>query len=185
MKKYKAILTTFLILSAFLMPSFSYAEETTQIVADSNCINLSTSLRYKMRDTGGKKDIWNLQTFLQKEKYLSSNPTGYFGNATLKAAKDFQKKYNITPTGLVGPLTRAKISEISCIVVNTNPDTNGPVNNITTENTNTNTTPVNTETINTTPVVVDEILTAPNNSSLKVKTEGIISSTNTSATLLS
>lgn len=189
MKKYKATLATFLILSAFLMPSFSYAEETTQNVADSTdhiCINLSTSLRYKMRDTGGKKDIWNLQTFLQKQKFITTNPTGYFGSATLKGVKDFQKKYRVPTTGLVGSITRSKIAAISCISVHT--ETNTPVNNISVETpanntTTTNTNTTTTETTSTTNTNNDEILTAPNNSSLRVRTEGIVSNSNTSATL--
>lgn len=39
--------------------------------------------------------------------------TGYFGNCTAEAVKDFQEKYNIKPAeGFVGELTRAKLNEI-------------------------------------------------------------------------
>ncbi|MDO8600418.1 MAG: peptidoglycan-binding domain-containing protein, partial [bacterium] len=39
--------------------------------------------------------------------------SGYFGPKTLAAVKRFQKKYGISPvSGIVGPLTRAKLAEL-------------------------------------------------------------------------
>ncbi len=52
-------------------------------------------------------------TFLQKvlidRGFMNVDATGYFGVVTLKAVKDFQKAHNITPTGFVGPITRASL----------------------------------------------------------------------------
>ncbi len=50
-----------------------------------------------------------LQTILIQKGYLTGSATGYFGVLTLKAVKDFQRANNITPTGFVGPLTRATL----------------------------------------------------------------------------
>ncbi len=38
--------------------------------------------------------------------------TGYFGNLTLESVKKFQKKYNITPTGIVGEITRTRLNAL-------------------------------------------------------------------------
>lgn len=51
-----------------------------------------------------------LQQYLHNHGYLSINPTGYFGTATVNAVKAFQKAHNISQTGTVGPLTRAAIN---------------------------------------------------------------------------
>lgn len=177
-------------ISVFFAPNYLYAEEAeiTNIV-NNNCLDLKKSLRYRMRDILDKKDIWNLQNFLKNENLFNVSPTGYFGTITLKSVKSFQKKYNINPIGIVGPLTRAKILEISCASIDNSsdsnintqtPNTDFPVNNT---NTSTDTTTTTETSITTPETVVDEILTAPNNSSLKVRTEGLVSSTNNSATL--
>jgi hypothetical protein len=52
-------------------------------------------------------DVTWLQTELKNRGYLSTNITGYFGRATFKAVKLFQKDtMHINPTGFVGPRTR-------------------------------------------------------------------------------
>ena len=80
----------------------------------SPCLNLVNNLRYRARDaqTGGEVSL--LQDFLQAQGYLNSEPTGYFGLLTLSAAKEFQRDNLLSPTGFVGPLTRARISATSC-----------------------------------------------------------------------
>lgn len=180
MKKYLFI---FLVFSLFIIPNISFGEEAT-LTSVNVCVDLTKNLRYKMRDTSTSKDITNLQAFLKNKNYITVLPTGYFGVATLKGVKDFQKKHNITPTGFVGSLTRAKIKEITCSAVN-NVDT---TTTTTTDNTNTTTTEQNTNQPNIeTPAQnqnpVDEILTAPNNSSLKIRTEGVLSLAASTVTL--
>ena len=81
---------------------------------ESTCVTLSSNLRYRSRDSQTNGDVSALQDFLQSQGYLTSEPTGYFGSQTLKAVKDFQKDNGISPTGFVGPYTRAKISALSC-----------------------------------------------------------------------
>lgn len=78
------------------------------------CADLTTSLRYGMKDTGSNNDIAILQDFLAGSNYLSSQPTGFFGRMTLNAVKAFQSANGISATGFVGPATRAKIKDIDC-----------------------------------------------------------------------
>lgn len=58
-----------------------------------------------------------LQTVLAKEGYLKVSVTGYFGHYTFKAVQAFQKANGITPTGYVGPLTRAVLNSHIAIPV--------------------------------------------------------------------
>ena len=58
-------------------------------------------------------DVTELQTFLQGQGYLTAAPTGYFGNLTKAAVEKFQQANQIAPvSGLVGPLTRAKVNAL-------------------------------------------------------------------------
>ena len=54
-------------------------------------------------------DVTKLQTLLIERGFMSGSATGYFGVQTLKAVKDLQKTYSITPTGFLGPLTRTAL----------------------------------------------------------------------------
>ena len=59
-------------------------------------------------------EVLNLQRALKLDSTVSplGSITGYFGDITEKAVKDFQKKYGIRATGQVGPLTRDKLNEL-------------------------------------------------------------------------
>ena len=46
------------------------------------------------------------------EIYPEGLVTGFFGSLTEKAVKRFQKKFGITDTGVVGPLTRSRLNEL-------------------------------------------------------------------------
>lgn len=82
--------------------------------AQSGCIKLTRSLNLGSRDNSSK-DVSALQAFLNAKGYLSVSPTGYFGQMTFVAVKNFQAREGLSAVGNVGPLTRAKISNISCI----------------------------------------------------------------------
>jgi len=64
------------------------------------------------RDEGA--NVRNLQEMLAwySDIYPKRIISGYFGPLTQAAVKLFQKKYEISQTGTVGPLTRAKLKEI-------------------------------------------------------------------------
>lgn len=115
MKKY---IISILLLLGVLVPVSLFAQTNTDIDLDgpaSSCVSLqSSSLRYKSRDINTNGEVSTLQDFLQSQNYLNSEPTGYFGILTFKAVKDFQSANGISPTGYVGPITRAKISAMTC-----------------------------------------------------------------------
>lgn len=56
--------------------------------------------------------VKQLQTCLNKIIDAGLEVDGSFGNATLKAVKNFQKKYGLDVDGSVGPKTRSKISSL-------------------------------------------------------------------------
>ena len=104
--------------------SVVYAEDM-RLDTPTPCANLTYSLRVGSTDSQTNGDVTNLQTFLQDEGFLSSDPTGYFGQMTAKAVKKFQTRYGISPVGSVGTVTRKKINSLSCdVVTNTTLDTN-------------------------------------------------------------
>ncbi|MCX6751592.1 MAG: peptidoglycan-binding protein [Candidatus Nomurabacteria bacterium] len=119
MKKY--ILSSFavLVFGLVLVPSFSFAQGTPPADTDPNapassCVSIVNNLRYRDRDANKNGEVSTLQDFLQSKGYLNSEPTGYFGLLTFKAVKDFQKDNGISPTGYVGPATKAKIKALTC-----------------------------------------------------------------------
>lgn len=61
------------------------------------------------------EEVSGLQTFLRKfpSIYPEGWVTGYFGLLTENAVKRFQKEVNIDAVGIVGPVTRAKLNELS------------------------------------------------------------------------
>lgn len=67
--------------------------------------HVTNNLSYRSRG----EQVTLLQNALIERGYLSGSATGFFGVLTLKAVKDFQRANNITPTGFVGPLTRAAL----------------------------------------------------------------------------
>ncbi|OGZ78997.1 MAG: hypothetical protein A2528_01130 [Candidatus Staskawiczbacteria bacterium RIFOXYD2_FULL_37_9] len=56
--------------------------------------------------------IKKLQQVLANEEFYDGLINGIFNNNVYKAVKDFQKKYNINPTGNVWPVTRAKLNAL-------------------------------------------------------------------------
>lgn len=79
-----------------------------------SCADFTVGFGYRAKDTATNDDVTVLQDFLHTNGYLVSTPTGFFGAGTVKAVKAFQKAYNISQTGYLGPNTRAKIKAIDC-----------------------------------------------------------------------
>lgn len=61
------------------------------------------------------------QQQLKKAGYLSANATGYFGDATLQAVKDFQEDKGIQTLGVIGPATKEALGKVSDSVSDENP----------------------------------------------------------------
>jgi N-acetylmuramoyl-L-alanine amidase len=55
-------------------------------------------------------DVFLLQRAMVREGFAAYNPTGVFGLLTFASVRAYQKAHNISSTGFVGPLTRAKLN---------------------------------------------------------------------------
>ncbi len=118
MKQY--ILAAFLVASVAATPAFAQTSGDVDPNPGSSCPNIIYDLRYRSRDAQTAGDVSEFQDFLQSQGYLKTAPTGYFGLMTVQATKDFQRASGISPTGFVGPLTRAKVNA-ACGVTTTTP----------------------------------------------------------------
>lgn len=81
-------------------------------VQSNNCLEISNNLYLGLANNN---EVRCLQQFLKnqgREIYPEALVTGNFGSLTKSAVINFQKKYIISPTGLVGILTRAKINQM-------------------------------------------------------------------------
>lgn len=78
-------------------------EFTTKNNESENMVQITKNLYFGMRD----KQVLHLQKLLIEQGYLNTNATGFFGALTRMAVINYQKMHNISPTGSVGPLTRA------------------------------------------------------------------------------
>ncbi len=97
-----------LILGVFFVHELAMAE---------GCLYINKTIKLGGRQS--REDVVALQNFLYERKYLNLRPTGYFGKLTQNAVKKFQIDSDILvggiPNGIVGPQTRARISQISCL----------------------------------------------------------------------
>ena len=91
------------------VPLVSYAQVGDVDPNTSQCVELKNNLRLRDRDAQKNSEVSLLQDFLQEKGYLSSEPTGFFGQMTLKAVQAYQRVQGLNPTGFVGELTRGKI----------------------------------------------------------------------------
>lgn len=82
--------------------------------ADSICLDLTYSFARGSSDTSTNKNVTALQNFLRDQNLFLVEPTGYFGKITEASVKDFQAREGISAVGIVGPLTRAAIKNLSC-----------------------------------------------------------------------
>lgn len=55
------------------------------------------------------QEVTNIQTRLKNWGYYSGGVDGIYGSRTQSAVKSFQRKNNLTPDGIAGPATLAKI----------------------------------------------------------------------------
>ncbi|MEK7133457.1 MAG: peptidoglycan-binding protein [Patescibacteria group bacterium] len=77
------------------------------------CANLVSDLSYGTRGS----QVSQLQTFLVNQNFPGGGSwmiTGYFGNATLAAVRNFQQQRGLPLSGIVDAATRAAISRVSC-----------------------------------------------------------------------
>src|SRR3989338_2844671 len=78
-----------------------------------NCVILTTDLSFGSRGS----EVTKLQQFLVSQNYPGGGNwmiTGYFGNATVKAVRNFQQTASLPMTGHVDAQTRAAIQNQTC-----------------------------------------------------------------------
>ena len=119
----------FIILVALLGSPSLVSAQSTSVTAESTkvqntCVDLKYNLSYRSRDARTSGEVSQLQGFLIANGYLSSEPTGYFGAATLSAVKKFQVFATLSSAGgpgfgSIGPKSRAKIKGMTCVEVTT------------------------------------------------------------------
>jgi peptidoglycan hydrolase-like protein with peptidoglycan-binding domain len=80
----------------------------------SNCYNLSQNMRKGDKDNNTNGEVTKLQEALSQLGFLFSDPTGYYGNATVIAVKSYQSANSLSPTGYVGSYTRSSIQSKTC-----------------------------------------------------------------------
>jgi len=89
-------------------PTYSYGSNYA-----GGCVNLSGDLSYGSRGS----DVRSLQSFLIAQNYPGGGSwmlTGYYGQATTVAVRNFQQLQNLAMTGAVDAATRAAIARASC-----------------------------------------------------------------------
>jgi peptidoglycan hydrolase-like protein with peptidoglycan-binding domain len=84
---------------------------TTQQTTATTCTNLTKALSKGSENS----EVLKLQQFLYDSRYLTSKPNGYFGNGTISAVKKFQAVNGLSQSGLIGPIARQKINELTCL----------------------------------------------------------------------
>ncbi len=56
-------------------------------------------------------DVWVMQRILRKCGWFKTDPTGFFGPVTMAALSGYQTSVSVAPIGVVGPQTRAALSQ--------------------------------------------------------------------------
>ena len=112
---YKSV--ALVLFSLVLIPSFAFALPPVPGDYDEEgpgptCPNLSQTLSYNRRLSNPTEQVLHLQSFLTDNLSLNEDiTTGFFGKKTDAYVRQFQSQNGIDATGVVGPITRAKISE--------------------------------------------------------------------------
>ena len=102
-------LFAFVILLGLVVATSSTHAQSINTAGDS-CVYLSGNVGWGT--TSG--DVTSVQSHLAATGYFNQQPTGYYGNITMNAVKNYQTAHGIEATGYVGPITRGAIQNESC-----------------------------------------------------------------------
>ena len=91
------------------------------VYAAPSCTQFLYPMNIGSRDSTTAGEVTKLQQFLIASSYLNVEATGYYGVLTTKAVQMFQQAYQLPVVGQVGPMTRAKIQALTCVVSGTTP----------------------------------------------------------------
>lgn len=113
-----SLLATLVLVVFFVFPNLVSAQvvgDTPTPQVNSACVDLQYNLTYKKsKDSNTNGEVSDLQSFLQEQGFLNSDPTGYFGALTFSAVKAFQTQNGLLAYGYVGAVTRETIKNVSC-----------------------------------------------------------------------
>ncbi len=99
--------------AAVLLSANTAFAQASYLYSSGSCTNLAQDLSYGQRGT----DVSALQSFLVSQNYPGGGSwmvTGYFGQATVQAVRNFQQAHGLPMTGAVDASTRAAINSASC-----------------------------------------------------------------------
>jgi hypothetical protein len=95
--------------SAFRSPEGFYYKTFNYFNGYNGCIDPVRPVFYRDLCAGmSGYDVFVLQRILFRKGFMTAQPTGFFGTATVKAVTKYQSSLGITPTSYFGPLTRAQ-----------------------------------------------------------------------------
>ena len=77
------------------------------VLAACLCVSVTASALSQIGSTGS--EVRNIQSRLKSWGYYSYSVDGIYGTRTAEAVKSFQRKHGLTPDGICGPATLAKI----------------------------------------------------------------------------
>lgn len=80
--------------------------------SSAECLSFTQTLSRRQENT----NVLLLQKFLVEQGFLKVEPNGYFGAGTFAAVQAYQRSEGFSPVGSVGPATRARIKEKTCLV---------------------------------------------------------------------
>ncbi len=75
---------------------------------------ICTNIPRNLHRGAESNSVKNLQTFLQDKGLLTDAPTGFYGDKTVEAVKDYQAMKGLPQTGMVYDFTRQAIKTESC-----------------------------------------------------------------------
>ena len=79
------------------------------------CVDFPSNFGYGSNDEVTYGKVSELQEFLRIHGYYQGKLTGYYYSKTKEALRMYQKENNILPTGLLGPITRKHMNQVSCL----------------------------------------------------------------------
>ena len=81
----------FLAFVLIFVPFISYAQNGDIDPNQNQCVELKNNLRLRARDIETNGEVSLLQDFLQEKGLFNGEPTGFFGQMTLRAVQSYQR----------------------------------------------------------------------------------------------
>ena len=109
----KGYITPILLALSILTTGVATAQTYSTYTSGANCIGLTRDLSLGSRGA----EVTNLQNFLVRQNYPGGGSwmvTGFFGQATAQAVRNFQSGQGLSSTGIVDSTTRLAVARATC-----------------------------------------------------------------------